>query len=277
MLLSRAVRARGGPVLARMEVDEAIVAARRWGALDTDEQIALNAEAGQRFDPVKLAWITPARETDWNEYWDIWLKSTPKRGVNPKPTLKIDFAAWMQKRAQAAKKKKEEENAMAVASLTPFDLPALRAAANDGVSEEGYGEACRIWGALARFDKLAQAELIAQAVREAGFTVVSVLESQMTSSWTPPVLVKLHHPVIKDVELHPGGGIHGTVRPQGKKQGKVQAGVERVDGNGPPYIRLETKDGKLPLKIRNKSLPEDVNYHARDQHADYVWVKIAPS
>jgi hypothetical protein len=261
-MLQRAVsrRAGQGRVLARMTDEVAAAAATESKADGTPEEHLEKARLKQRYEPKAKLWFVPEDESLWDEYWALWQRSKGKMGQT--------FAVWAPGRKVAIAKEVEQEKLRAVGRVKPFNLQALRDAAGGG-SEAGAAQALAIWGADARFDKLGQAAVIRKMFEYAGYTVSAVEESTRTSSWTPPVLIKLTHPVIKDIELHPGGGIHGTVKPQGKDGVGAQ-----VVGNGPPYIRIETSDKQEPIKLRNKALPEDVNYHARGQHATYVHVNI---
>jgi len=93
-----------------------------------------------------------------------------------------------------------------------------------------------LWGGKARFTKFERAEAIMKMFTGAGFAISDfIVSSESSAKDNPPVLFNIvGHPVIRDFEIHPGGGIHGA-----------------------SYIRVRTTN-KI-YKIYNSKLPEAYN------------------
>jgi hypothetical protein len=213
-------------LIQRMSVVEAVTAAREAGFTDETKATEL-ATAKQRYDPVAKEWVTPSDETLWDEFYAryVELKSTGKVKFCP------DYKKWEKGRLEKAKKKLEKENE----AKTPIDV-------------DNEGELRALWGPSARFDKQERTKTIAEMFSREGYKT-EVWESKMSSSETPPMMIKIaEHPGIQLIEIHPGGGKHGA-----------------------PYIRLSTPT--RVIKVINKGLKAEYDPLGQTR-ADEIFVDI---
>jgi hypothetical protein len=155
------------------------------------------------FDPVAKEWVVPDDMAVWEQFIAGYKKSQGK--------MKITYADFAASKA----KKAEKESA----SKIPIDI-------------EDDQQLRSLWGSGSVIDKMERVNAIREMFEKSGYKVTNVVESEKTSSKTPPMLFDIvGHPTITKFEIHPGGGIHKA-----------------------PYIRISTQKGMIKV-INSNSKP----------------------